>query len=193
MYDGEEVVARLGDGGDLTLTGPGGSVRATGSASMAPQPALERIEAAAVPDEVPPATADRLTPGTTLGTLAFHFRQEHAAQYLADVRETSSVYEGGAIAHPGFLARQANYVLSNSVRLGPWIHVSTRACHRGLVRDGDDMEVRGVVVDEREHKGHRFVDLNVEITARSMPVWSAFHTAIWQPRRSRNDQVGSTR
>ncbi len=41
------------------------------------------------------------------------------------------------------------------------------------------------MVDEREHKGHRFVDLDVEITADGRPVWSGFHTAIWQPRQDR--------
>ena len=61
-------------------------------------------------------------------------------------------------------------MLSSSVRLGPWIHVSTRAHHRGIVRDGELVEVRGVVTDEREHKGHRFVDLDVEITADGRPV-----------------------
>jgi hypothetical protein len=45
--------------------------------------------------------------------------------------------------------------------------------------------VRGAVVDEREHKGHRFVDLDVEITADGRPAWSAFHTAIWKPRTNR--------
>src|SRR5690606_31728933 len=105
-----------------------------------------------------------------------------AAVHLDDVRETSDVYDGGAIGHPGFLARQANSVLHGSVTLGPWIHVGTRAHHRGLVRDGDQVEVRGRVVDEYERKGHRFVDLDVEITANAAAVWSARHTAIWMPR-----------
>ena len=33
-----------------------------------------------------------------------------------------------------------------------------------------------------ERKGHRFVDLDVEVTANGVAVWSVFHTAIWQPR-----------
>ena len=88
------------------------------------------------------------------------------------------------MCHPGFLALPANYGLASSVRLGPWIHVSTRAQHRRPVRDGDLVEVRGVVTDERERKGHRFVDLDVEVTADGEPAWSASHTAIWRPRRS---------
>ena len=185
VYDGEVVVCRLDDDGTLTATGPDGTVRAQGRAGMDAQPAVRDLAAADVPDPVPPVEVDLLAPGTVLGTLRFHHRAGPAAQYLADVREDSPVYEGGAVAHPGFLARQANHVLSSSVRLGPWIHVSTRAHHRGAVRDGELVEVRGVVTDEREHKGHRFVDLDVEITADGRPVWSATHTAIWRPRQDR--------
>lgn len=185
VYDGERVVCRLEDDGTLTATGPDGTVRAQGRAGMDEQPPPREVDAADVPDPVPPVAADLLAPGTVLGTLHLHHRADAGAQYLADVRETSDVYGGGALAHPGFLARQANHSLSNSVRLGPWIHVSTRAHHRSVVHDGELVEVRGVVTDEREHKGHRFVDLDVEITADGRPVWSAAHTAIWRPRRDR--------
>lgn len=185
VYDGESVTARLEEDGSLACIGPDGTVRAQGSAWIGGDPPpVEDLPTADVPDPVPPAAPNRLAPGTTLGTLRFRYHQAPARQYLDDVRETSDHYEDGAICHPGFLARQANGVLSHSVRLGPWIHVSTRACHRDLVRDGELVEVRGVVVDEREHKGHRFVDIDVEITADGRPVWSAFHTAIWQPRAS---------
>jgi len=51
-----------------------------------------------------------------------------------------------------------------------------------MVPDGDDIEVRGIVTREFERKGHRFVDLNVEIAANGIPAWSASHTAIWKPR-----------
>jgi hypothetical protein len=185
VYDGERVVARLEGDGTIEAVGPDGTVRASGHADLDTPSEPRAIDEAPVPDPVPPAAAELLAPGTVLGTLRFHHRREPAAQYLRDVREDSDLYEGGAVAHPGFLARQANYVLSSTVRLGPWIHVGTRAQHRGIVRDGELVEVRGVVTDERERKGHRFVDLDVEITADGRPVWSAAHTAIWQPRRDR--------
>ena len=73
-------------------------------------------------------------------------------------------------------------MLFRNVVLGPWIHVSTRATHRGIARSGDEIEVRGRVAAEYERRGHRFVDLDVEVTANGSPVWSAFHTAIWRPR-----------
>lgn len=184
VYDGEKVVARLDDDGTLALTGPEGDTRAGGSAHLVDElPPPIAIDAAELPDPVLPAEPELLVPGTTLGTLRLNHRQEPAVQYLGDIRESHPIYDGGLIGHPGMLARQANYVLSNSVRLGPWIHVSTAAQHRGVVHDGDEVEVRGVVADEREHKGHRFVDLDVEITANQRPVWSARHTAIWRPRQ----------
>jgi hypothetical protein len=127
-------------------------------------------------------SAALLAPGAVLGTLEFTFRREPAAVYLAEVRDDHDVYAAGAVCHPGFLARQANSVLHLNVELGPWIHVGTRAHHRGLVHDGDAIEVRGQVAAEYERKGHRFVDLDVEVTANGVAVWSAFHTAIWQPR-----------
>ena len=141
--------------------------------------------------EPPAVRVELLTPGTVLGTLRFTYRAEHAPAYLVDVRDDSPVYDGGAICHPGFLARQANYVLSRSVRLGPWIHVGTTAWHRGLVRDGDEVDVRGVVRDEYERAGHRFVELDVEIAAGGTPVWSAAHTAIWLPRAAATDAGSS--
>ena len=183
VYDGELVEALLDDDGSLTVTGSDGVVRATGTVSLddALRP-VETIATASRPDPVPPVTAELLAPGTVLGTLEFTYRREPAAVYLAEVRDDHDLYAGGSLCHPGFLARQANAVLHLNVQLGPWIHVGTRAHHRGLVRDGDTLQVRGRVAAEYERKGHRFVDLDVEVASNGVAVWSAYHTAIWQPR-----------
>ncbi len=183
VYDGEIVEARLDDDGSLTLTGPDGTVRAIGAASLIDSlPPVVPVGTVPRPHSVPPVNESLLAPGTVLGTLEFVFRQERAAVYQAEVRDQHDVYAAGAVCHPGFLARQANAVLHLNVELGPWIHVGTRAHHRGMARDGDVIEVRGQVAAEYERKGHRFVDLDVEVTANGVAVWSAFHTAIWQPR-----------
>jgi hypothetical protein len=185
VYDGEAVDVLLDPYGTLTLSGPDGGVRASGSASLADLPDVLTIEATPEtppPANTSPATRHNLETGTVLKTLRFTYRRTPAAQYLRDIHETSALYEEGGVCHPGFLARQANYVLSRTVQLGPWIHVSTTAHHRALVHDGDEVEVRGIVTNEFERKGHRFVDLNVEVSANGVPAWSASHTAIWKPR-----------
>ena len=185
VYDGEVVTVRLDDSGDFVVSGPDGVVRATGRAALvADLPEPTQLDATERPDPVPSATHDTLAVGTTLGALRFTYRQDRGAIYLGEIRDDSSLYAAGALCHPGFLARQANGVLSRNVVLGPWIHVSTRATHRGLVRNGDEIEVRGRVADEYERKEHRFVELDVEVTANGSPVWSAIHTAIWRPRSS---------
>ncbi len=183
VYDGEVVEVRLDDDGSLTVSGPDGTVRATGSAALDESSSpIVGVERAPRPDPVPPVEARLLAPGTVLGTLEFTYRQGPAAVYLDEVRDHHGIYERGAVCHPGFLARQANAVLHLNVQLGPWIHVGTNAHHRGLVRDGDLVEVRGRVAAEYERKGHRFVDLDVEVAANGAAAWSARHTAIWQPR-----------
>lgn len=188
VYDGETVVAELTASGDLTVTGPAGRVRAGGTASLTDGPPPPKdLPIGELPSDPPRASPDLLTPGTVLGTLRLHHRAGPHTEFLDDVRETGDLYEGGAVCHPGFLARQANFVLSRSVRLGPWIHVRTVAQHRRIVRDGEEMEVRGVVTDEWERKGHRFVEVDVEITAAGEPAWSATHTAIWRPRTMNGD------
>jgi hypothetical protein len=183
VYDGEVVVAELTEDGEITVTGPDGVVRATGHASLVDRlPEPERIDPVARDGAAPAASEHSLAAGTTLGTLRLTHDRDLGAVYLREVRDDHPIYEAGAVCHPGFVARQANAVLHRNVVLGPWIHVGTRAVHRGVARAGAELEVRGRVVHEGERKGHRLVDLVVEVSADGSPLWSAFHTAIWRPR-----------
>ena len=121
--------------------------------------------------------------GTPLRLPAHRFRAAEAGAYLADVREDLPLYEDARVAHPGWLLRDANHVLGSNVRLGPWIHVESRVRHLSLVRDGDAVEARAVVTREWEHKGHRFVELDVGLLADGeRPVAHVIHTAIYRPR-----------
>jgi hypothetical protein len=133
-------------------------------------------------DDPPPAAPEVLVPGTAFGLEPHGFHAEPHAQYLADVRETLPLYAEHGIAHPGWILRDANYVLSTNVRLGPWIHVESVVQHHGLVTDGQVVGCRAVVTEEWEHKGHRFVRLDVLHTADGRPVARTDHTAIYRPR-----------
>ncbi|GIW40315.1 MAG: hypothetical protein KatS3mg076_0892 [Candidatus Binatia bacterium] len=153
---------------------------ARGRAKPAPVPE------ARLPDRKPPASPESLAPETLLGSLAFTFRADEAANYLADVRESLELYSEHGLAHPGFLLRAANAILVANVELGPWIHTGSAVRHLGLVADGDRISVRGRVRDEYERKGHRFVELDVLLVERSRgPVLSVLHTAIYRPRPAR--------
>jgi hypothetical protein len=186
VYDGHLVtVSGARDGDDLVLAvDDAGTSCATGRAGRRPRPADRPAPAAAeLPPDPPPASPEALPPGTVLGTVGDRFDAAAHAAYLADVRETLPLYAAEGIAHPGWVLRFANTALARNVVLGPWIHVSSDLALTGVVHDGEWVEARSVVLDEFERKGHRFVTLDVAITADDRPVQRVTHTAIHTPRR----------
>jgi hypothetical protein len=190
VYDAELVTidgTLDGEAMDLTLRGPDGQVRATGRAALGAPAGDQPIpDEAAVPDRRPPASAATLRPGTVLGSIAEQFDATRAVDYLASVREDLPLYAEGPYAHPAWLLRFANSVLSTNVRLGPWLHVSSEVTLLGVVGDGQAIDVRGVVVDEYERKGHRFVELDVAVLAEGDLVQRIAHTAIHTPRMGKD-------
>lgn len=151
-------------------------------AAPLPDPALWPLVDQPDPADRPPAGPDTLAAGTPLGLAPHRFSSAAAEEYLHDVRETLPLYADAGVAHPGWLLRDANAVLSRSVRLGPWIHVESDAWHLGLVHDGDLVSCRAIVAREWERKGHRFVELDVLHLADDRPVARVTHTAIHTPR-----------
>jgi hypothetical protein len=188
VYDGDRVeVASIGDG-RLELRDSRGELCAHATASL-PDEAPPPPDPAAWPDvpraaDPPPAAPETLVPGTALGLEPHTFHADRAADYLAEVREALPLYAGEHIAHPGWILRDANYVLSANVRLGPWIHVGSDVQHLGVVHDGDELSARALVTAEWEAKGHRFVTLDVLHLAGDRPAARTTHTAIYRPRGS---------
>ena len=188
VYEGQEVTVTLDDDGELEARTDDGLV-AAGTASLPdaamapPDPSSYPVEP--LPDERPPASPEALAVDA-LGTLEYGFHADQARGYLDEVRETSPFYAEARVAHPGWLVAMANYALSQSVRLGPWIHVETHATHFSTLADGERVSVRGKVADLFEKKGHRFVDLDLLWLAdEQRPVLHARHIAIYEPRRGR--------
>jgi acyl dehydratase len=194
VYEGEEVVVMPGDVDatadgrrmSLELRGPDGAVRGTGDAWLAEHPphtpadGWPRVEQATHPPEASPAS---LAPGTALALAPHGFHSDQAADYLAEIGEGLSLYVDQEVAHPGWLLRDANRVLSANVRLGPWIHVESVTQHHRAVQDGDTIAARASVTREWERKGHRFVELDVGILAAGdRLVARVVHTAIYRPR-----------
>jgi acyl dehydratase len=173
----------------LELRNSDDEVCATGAACLphraAEQPDLERWPDIAQVEAPPPASPESLTVGTRLGLHPHGFHADRAGDYLDDVRETLPIYRTARVAHPGWLLRDANYVLSSNVRLGPWIHVESSTQHHRAVHDGSSVSTRAVVTAEWEHKGHRFVTLDVAVIAGNQLAARIAHTAIYAPRQVR--------
>jgi hypothetical protein len=197
VYDGDDIVVVAGapvageDGGatvGLEVRNGAGELCAIGEAGLpagdAPAPPVARWPAVAPAAAPPPAGPDVLAPGTALALAGHRYSADAAGDYLADVRETLPLYADRRVAHPGWLLRDANYVLSRNVVLGPWIHVESVVRHHGPVADGEVVEARATVTREWEHKGHRFVELDVGLLAgEGRPAVEVRHTAIYRPRR----------
>jgi hypothetical protein len=185
VYDGREVTASgTWDGDDLDLVVTDGT---TTCAPAAPAvrplpPTAAEPPTAALPADPPPASAEVLRPGTVLGTVTDRFDAAAHASYLADVRESLPLYAAEGIAHPGWVLRFANTACSQRRARTVDPRLIRRRAARTVVGRGGG---RGpaVVLDEFERKGHRFVTMDVAISADGRPVQRVTHTAIHTPRR----------
>lgn len=173
----------------LELRDSSGTVCATAEASL-PSRVLDAPSADEWPDVAqvespPPASPATLVAGMAFGLDRHGFHADRAGEYLDDVRETLPLYRDERVAHPGWILRDANYVLSHNVRLGPWIHVESAAQHHRAIVDGDTVSTRALVTREWEHKGHRFVTLDVASVVGDEVAVRVAHTAIYAPRHVR--------
>lgn len=189
VYDGDEVEVSMDGDGGLSLTARG-QVCATGQAALLPQPPTpddERIPLAGLPDPAgrPPATPEVVAKLDVLGSTEVGFDADRAPEYLDDVRAAAALFRDERVAHPAWLLRQANFVLAQTVRLGPWIHVSSECEHLGPVGHKERVSTRARVTNTYERKGHHFVELRVQWVADDdRLVMQGTHTAIYQPRRA---------
>ena len=146
--------------------------------------------AADIPTRATPRSAARVrrrsrsSPACCSATVDERFDAAHAEEYLDAIGETLPVYRAEKVAHPGWLLRRANRILSRNVEMGPWMHVESNVQQLGLVHDGDAVSTRGRVTDVFERGGHKFVTIDVVVYASDRARGSVEHTAIYEPRRS---------
>jgi acyl dehydratase len=193
VYDGDSVCVRaVGSSGELEVVDSAGTVCAVGAAGLDPGTAaagaaeVDVPGAGALPDERPPATIKGLQQTPVLGPIETGFHAEKAGEYLDLIGEDLPLFRSGRVAHPGWLLRQANFVLTANVRLGPWIHTSSDAVLLAPVTDGARVQTRARVVRAWESKGHELVQLDVMILADDRPAMRVDHVAIFRPRAGRS-------
>jgi hypothetical protein len=196
VYDGDEATLTVeGDGGDeliLTVTARGvvcASGRATRWVAEA-APDIAPVGELPMLDDRPAASPESLPKGHVLGTLHELYLADVGLSHLVNVREDPALFDGGAIASPAYLLRRANYVLAQSVKLGPWIHLESDVRLHGLLHGEETFETRAVVADNMEINGHLMVDLQFTISARSRLLMSGRHRAIYEPRQVRSASTG---
>ena len=189
VYDGEiatVTAVETAEGLDLRVESRG-ELCATGDASLPegpPPPPESFAEPPLPPADRPPASGTTLAAGTLLGIRPLLITRELVEQCVADLRETETLYLKEGLAHPVIIARTGNWALNHNVVLGPWMHVGSKLQHFAAAHIGDELSVRARITGNYEHKGHRFVDVDVLVLAdRALPIARIAHTAIWLPRQ----------
>jgi acyl dehydratase len=192
-YDGEALTARVessnaAGSGQLHSIAVSTKERtcATGTASAVNK--LTRpadIAWAPTPEVRPPASPEVFAAGASLGTIELPTDEARMSSYLEVIGEPSPLYARQRILHPGMLLQGANWILVANVVLPAWVHVESRIEHWRPVAVGEPVQVRGVVAESFERKGHRFVAVDLAWMAGEGPgalelVASGRHTAIWE-------------
>lgn len=188
-YDGESLAATVGVGNgephSITVS-VGERTCATGTAATTSDPGVfEAIDWVPLPDTRPPASDQAFSPGTVLGAIPLPTDEERMSDYLQSIEEPSPLYSRDRIVHPGMLLNGANWILGANVMMPAWVHVESRMQHRRRVAVGEPVQVRAIVANAFERKGHRFVVIDAAWVAGEGPaadelVASARHTAIWR-------------
>jgi acyl dehydratase len=188
VYDGEitDVTGEESNGvlaiqvesrGELCATGTASLPTATPSFSLA-----DYLDVAAVAERRP-VDANSYALNKWLGAVPRTWAADAAKEYLADIRETETIYSREGLGHPGLLPRVMNKVLVDNAIMGPWIHVGTRMQLLSAGRIGDELTARARVIGNYDKKGHRFVELDALVVANGKtPLAHCHHIAIYQPR-----------
>lgn len=193
IYDGDSATVtstQTQQGLEFSISARG-DLCATGAARLrgADEPAsMLRSAPLPEPDMRPPASRESLPPGRTLGSLRETYTRSEGLDHIAAVRDDPALYDDGRIANAAWLLRRANYVLADNVKLGPWIHVESDVSMHSLLRDGEELEVRAVVADNIETKGHLMAVLDVQMLSSERFIMSCRHWAIYEPRQVRRAQ-----
>jgi acyl dehydratase len=188
VYDGEltDVSGEERDGVLMLEVRSRGELCATGTASLPPAaPSFslaDYVDVAAVAERKPVDAASYAL-NKWLGAIPRTWAADAAREYLADIRETETIYAQEGLGHPGLLPRVMNKVLVDNAIMGPWIHVGTRMQLLSAARIGDELTARAKVTGNYDKKGHRFVELDALVVGNgTTPLAHCHHIAIYQPR-----------
>ena len=183
----EVTAAEDADGMALTVHSQG-ILCATGRAALPsdlpPAPSLSDFKSVPPRPERAPADETSLKVGDWLGMTPLLITEAFHAQDLADIRETDPIYAREKIVHTGAIIRCCNWVLTHNVILPAWIHMGSTVRNLGLAHVGDTLNGRARITKNYEHKGHKWVELDVMVVANeTTPVIRATHIAIYRPRQ----------
>lgn len=183
VYDGERIVVRAEPDGrawPVTVSGPDGSVRATGSAHppvARPSVDLHRYVDSPLPPALRPPVRAALPDGP-LGSVTQAVSADDNAAYCAAIGEPLGLYREGVV-HPGLLLRLVNTALMRNVELGPWIHTASSCRMLAVAPVSAPLTVHSIVTGRSARSGNEYVHYDALVLSGAAPVLEAAHSAIY--------------
>ena len=176
VYDGEELLVEVADGGALTATGPDGEVRCLGSAARtADRPDLTGLV------EVPPVDGPVADPVVgPFPSVHEDVTVEQNQWYLDAVGEPLAHYREEAWAHPGMLVKAVHRLLTHNVDLGPWIHTASECHFLGVAPLPARVTSHGRVTHVGRRGANDEVRYDALVLADGEPVLHVVHTALYR-------------
>lgn len=174
---------------DIASTNAAGQECGIGTAALATAVAAHP-EVAAIPALPPtavrvPVSWDAVVVGEPLPTRTLLADQAMNEAYAQTHSDDLSLYQGPhGLLHPGLLLRQCNRIFSEHFILGPWIHVASDIAMYHACQVGEEVEIRGVITDKFEKKGHEFAVLDILMLVHGQAAQRVSHTCIFRPRQS---------
>jgi len=191
-YEGETLTIDTSDAADgshtLVCVNQKGEELAHMRAALpdiaAPADARGEIAPAPPSAERPLVTWDLMAIGEPFPALAWAPTLADNIQWCNDNRDDLPLYREGAAPplHPGFILRQANYVLRQRFLLPAWIHTESRLRFLDAAHVGERYEVRAIPEEKWNRKGHEFARLFVAIRTAGRTVAEVAHSMIFRPR-----------
>jgi len=174
VYDGEDFRVEVGEATDAScesvLIDARGQRCAEASASLPatqPEPPVRRHDRCLTREsERPDVSLEVMERLRDDGLGALRARWNDTAEithYLQDADELAPVYREYGFANPGFLLGCTNWLLGRNVRMNAWLHLETESQHFRAIEPDTELVIEADIADLFEKKGHRFVDVDLEI------------------------------
>lgn len=198
LYDGERALATAKTvttnppALELQLLNSSGELSAVGAATL-PEvlPGLDprNYPSRTLPPEDArwPATIAAIKAGDVLGSLEFTLDLAGGMrEFLENMVDDSPLYRGtNAACHPAFWIAQANEILMRNIALGMWIHTMSETQHLALAEDGEQLSLRGRIVDTFERRGHELITADLAVFGEAeRPIAHIKHTVIIRLKES---------
>lgn len=185
-YDGDELRISLNPSGDgvetVSCHNSDGELLATITNQTAPElPEIPLGDETGTQFKAPGRVEiswDTVVPTESFAPWRVKFGVDDNRQYSEHVADMSDIYR--EYVHPHYLLSLANTALVNEYVMPTWIHVGSQTRHRSALKVGDEIDIRSIVTEKWQKKGHEFIRLHTMFWRDEILTTDILHTAIFK-------------